>query len=86
MSHFQKKLSNVCATQVEFDLENGVVRNVAFKNGCDGNLRALSLLIDGMDAPRVAKLFAGNTCGKNKTSCADQLAKALAAALAEQKE
>lgn len=86
MNHYQMKLSNVCATQVEFDLDGTIVHNVAFKNGCDGNLRALSLLIEGMDASRVAGLFAGNTCGKNKTSCADQLAKVLTIALAEQKE
>ena len=86
MNHYQMKLSNVCATQVEFDLDGGVVHNVAFKNGCDGNLRALSLLIDGMDASSVAGLFSGNACGKNRTSCADQLAKALIDALAEQRK
>ena len=86
MNHFQKKLSNVCATQVEFDLDGGVVRNVAFKNGCDGNLKAIGMLTEGMDASRVAALFSGNTCGKNKTSCADQLAKALIGALAEQRK
>lgn len=86
MNHFQRKLSNVCATQVEFGLDGGVVHSVAFKNGCDGNLKALGFLIDGMDASRVAGLFSGNTCGKNKTSCADQFAKVLIGALAEQRK
>ena len=72
----------VCSTKIVFDLENkDIVRNVAFTGGCNGNLKAVSKLVDGMKAEDVIKLLKGNTCGDKPTSCADQLTKALEEAL-----
>ena len=76
------KTKGVCASRINFDIEDGVVRNVQFIGGCNGNLNAISKLIDGMPAEKVISLLEGNTCGFKKTSCADQLTVALKQALA----
>ncbi len=66
----------VCASEIQFDVENGTVKNVNFIGGCPGNLQAISRLIDGMAVDKVIEIFKGNLC-QNNTSCADQLARAL---------
>lgn len=70
----------VCARRISFDLENGVVTNVEFVGGCNGNLKAIARLVEGKTAEEISNILAGNTCGMKNTSCADQLAKALKAA------
>ena len=68
----------VCARHISFDLdENKNVHNVQFIGGCDGNLKAISKLVEGMEAKKVIDLLEGNTCGRKTTSCTDQLVKAL---------
>ena len=65
----------VCAKAIQFDLtDDGKVCNVAFQGGCDGNLKAVATLVDGMTVEQIEKLLRGNTCGPRPTSCADQLA------------
>jgi uncharacterized protein (TIGR03905 family) len=54
-----------------------VVRNVQFTGGCNGNLKAISKLVDGMTVEQIEDKLLGNTCGRRPTSCADQLAKAV---------
>lgn len=76
----------VCSRSIEFDLEDGKVRNARFTGGCDGNLKAVCKLIEGMDAEEVIRILQGNTCGMRQTSCADQLSVALTQALAKEKE
>ena len=72
------KTVGTCSRQINFDIdENNKVHNVSFIGGCDGNLKAISKLIEGMDANNVIEILEGNLCGMKKTSCADQLAKAL---------
>lgn len=75
------KTKGVCASSISFELEDGIVRNVRFIGGCNGNLNAISKLIEGMKAEKVIDLLSGNTCGFKKTSCADQLTVALSLAL-----
>ena len=77
--------NGVCARKISFDLEDGVVRNVEFQGGCNGNLKAISKLVEEKNAEEIGALLAGNTCGMKSTSCADQLSKALKAALASEK-
>lgn len=68
----------VCSKKINFTIdENKIVHNVSFLGGCNGNLKAISKLIEGMDAEKVIQILEGNTCGMRVTSCADQLAKAL---------
>ena len=74
----------VCPNKIEFDLTDGAVHNLVFTSGCDGNLKAIAKLVEGMEAERVIALLSGNTCGYKNTSCADQLTRALV--IAQQKE
>jgi len=66
-----------CSTQIDFELEDGIVKNVKFTNGCNGNLKAISALVEGRKKEEVIKILRGITCGYKKTSCGDQLAQAL---------
>ncbi len=74
----------ICASQINFDLEGNVVRNVQFIDGCDGNLKAISKLVEGMTVEKLEEILAGNTCETRPTSCADQLVQAVKAAYADQ--
>ena len=78
--HFDYKTSSVCAQTISFDLDDGKVKKVKFSGGCNGNLKAISKLVDGMEPDRINEVLAGNTCSMRSTSCADQLAKAVMAA------
>lgn len=73
-----------CSTQISFDLTDGIISNVSFIRGCNGNLKAISKLVEGMEAEKVIAILKGNTCGMRSTSCADQLAVAIEKALQEQ--
>ena len=81
--HYTYKTKGTCSSQITFELENGIVKNVSFTGGCNGNLKAIGRLVDGMEADRVIALLRGNTCGFKPTSCADQLAQALTEAQKE---
>ncbi|MCQ2590152.1 MAG: TIGR03905 family TSCPD domain-containing protein [Treponema sp.] len=72
------KTQGVCAQTITFDkAEDGTITNISFAGGCNGNLKAVSKLCDGMKAEEIAAKLAGNICGFKSTSCADQLAKAV---------
>lgn len=71
------KTKNVCASTIKFDLEGNVVTNVSFQGGCNGNLKAVSKLVEGMTVEQIEGYLKGNTCGMRNTSCADQLAQAV---------
>ncbi len=81
--HYNYSTKGVCATTIDFDLEDGKIYNLSFKGGCNGNLKAISKLAEGMDAEKVEEVLAGNTCGARDTSCADQLARAIKQAIEE---
>ncbi|MBE7074151.1 MAG: TIGR03905 family TSCPD domain-containing protein [Clostridiales bacterium] len=72
---------NVCARKIEFDINNNIITNVSFAGGCDGNLKAISKLVEGMNAEDIISKLSGNTCGFKNTSCADQLANAIKEAM-----
>ncbi|MBQ9121170.1 MAG: TIGR03905 family TSCPD domain-containing protein [Clostridia bacterium] len=82
--NFNYKTKGTCSSEISFNLENGIVKDVVFRGGCNGNLKAISKLVEGQEASRVIELLKGNTCGPRDTSCADQLTKALEAALVAQ--
>lgn len=79
--HYQYRPSGVCSSHIDFDLEDGLIKNVVFTGGCNGNLKAISILIEGMSASEVMGMLQGNQCGFRTTSCADQLSKAIEGAL-----
>ena len=70
-----------CSRYIDFDLEDGMIKNVVFTGGCNGNLKGVGALVEGMEATEAIKRLAGITCGMKTTSCPDQLAKALTEAL-----
>lgn len=71
----------VCSRCVKFELDNGKVKNVSFDGGCNGNLKAISKLVEGKDAEEIISILKGNDCGGRGTSCADQFAQGLEEAL-----
>ena len=75
--HYTYKTKGTCSQQIEIDLNGNVVTNVSFLGGCNGNLKAISSLVDGMTVEDVEKKVAGIQCGFKGTSCADQLSIAL---------
>ncbi len=77
----QYTTKGTCSRFINFDLEDGKVRNVQFIGGCNGNLKGIGALVEGMPAEDVIRKLQGTTCGMKSTSCPDQLAKAIEAAL-----
>lgn len=75
------KCKGVCSYKIKFDLENNKVHNVEFVGGCAGNTQGIAKLVEGMDAQDVITRLEGTKCGFKATSCPDQLACALKAAL-----
>ncbi len=75
--HVTSKTKDVCSSKIDFDLIDGKVYNVVFTGGCNGNLKAIGKLVEGMDRNQLVQTLRGNTCGSSYTSCADQLAKAV---------
>ncbi|KEI03475.1 TIGR03905 family TSCPD domain-containing protein [Clostridium botulinum] len=67
----------VCSKEISFEIENNKLKNISFIGGCDGNLKGISSLVDGMDIDTVIKKLRGINCRGKGTSCPDQLAKAL---------
>jgi len=70
-----------CARAIRFDLREGKIHDVSFNSGCPGNLQALGILAEGMEAGELVKKLKGVTCGARGTSCADQFARAITAAM-----
>lgn len=76
---------NVCPKKIEFNIEGDIIKNVTFlEGGCPGNLQALPRLVEGMSVFEISKKLKGIDCAGKKTSCADQLAKAVVEAYEEQ--
>ena len=74
---YQYKTSGTCARLIEFELINGKVKNVVFHGGCNGNLKGIGALVEGMDVQEAISRLEGITCGPKNTSCPDQLALAI---------
>ena len=78
MKHVRFSPKGVCAQQIDFDIDDeGKIHNVSFIGGCNGNLKAIAKLCEGMTAEDIAAKLLGNTCGGKPTSCAEQLARAV---------
>lgn len=82
MNTFEFTPTGVCAQKIYFGIDDeGKLHDVRFLRGCNGNLKAIGLLVEGKDASEVASLLEGNECGVRGTSCADQFSKAIKKAL-----
>ncbi len=73
----QYKTKGVCSRAIDFDIVDNKVVNVSFDGGCNGNLKGIGNLVEGMDVEDAIQKLSGITCGYKNTSCPDQLAKAL---------
>ena len=74
---YRYKTEMTCSSEITFDLDGDVVTNIAFTGGCNGNLKAISKILDGWTVDQIVEKLEGNTCGRRPTSCADQLARAV---------
>lgn len=75
--NYTYKTKGTCSTQIDFEIENNKIYNVKYTGGCNGNLKAIASLVEGQEIDEVIKRLNGITCGFKKTSCGDQLSKAL---------
>ena len=77
---FTYKTKGTCSQMITLELNDGKVSNVKFFGGCNGNLKGIASLVEGMDIDECIARVEGITCGMKSTSCPDQLAQALKAA------
>ena len=75
--HYERTNKGTCSRSILFDIEDGKVKNVQYIGGCNGNLKGIGSLVEGMDIDEVIARLEGTTCGMKNTSCPDQLAQAL---------
>lgn len=80
---YEYKTKGTCSQYIQFEIEEGKLKNVQFIGGCNGNLKGISSLVEGMDVNEVIGRLEGTTCGIKKTSCPDQLATALKQAISK---
>lgn len=74
---YEYKTKGTCSRSIFFEVEEGTVKNVQFMGGCNGNLKGIGALVEGMDIDDVITRIEGIQCGMKSTSCPDQLAQAL---------
>ena len=86
MTHYEYKTQGTCSRRISLDLDGDRVRNVKFEGGCDGNLKAIPALVEGLTVEEIAGKLYGIRCGARNTSCGDQLARAVRAAAEAQKQ
>lgn len=82
---FRYRTSGVCSSYINLDVEGGVLREVSFEGGCNGNLKAVSALVEGMTYDQIKSKLSGIRCGFKSTSCPDQLVQAMAAVIEQEK-
>lgn len=80
---FEYKTQGTCSQRILFEVDGNIVKNVQFLGGCNGNLKGIGSLVEGMNIDEVIARLEGTTCGLKATSCPDQLAQALKAAKAK---
>ena len=77
MMHYEYETKGTCSRTIFFDVENGILHNVQFVGGCNGNTQGIASLVKGMKVDEVIARLEGINCNGRGTSCPDQLAKAL---------
>lgn len=75
--HYSYRTSGTCSSMIDFDIIDGKIHNIAYTGGCNGNLKAISSLLEGADVDFAIERLSGIHCGFKDTSCGDQLARAL---------
>ena len=75
----------VCSSKFDFEIEDNKIKSLVVTGGCNGNLKGISSLLKGMDVNEAISKLKGIECGYKKTSCPDQIARALENYLEESK-
>jgi uncharacterized protein (TIGR03905 family) len=75
--NYEYKTENTCAQLISFNIDGNVISSIEFYGGCNGNLKAVSKLLEGSTVEEIEEKLLGNTCGRRPTSCTDQLARAV---------
>lgn len=83
---YHYKTQGTCSTDIDLDIENGVLKEVRYTGGCNGNLQGIAALVKGMRVDDVIARLEGIRCGSKATSFPDQLSKALRVLQAAQSE
>ena len=74
---YSYRTKGTCSTQIDLEINDDIITNVKYYGGCNGNLKAIPILVDGMTVDDIEKKCSGIICGFKNTSCADQLAHAV---------
>ena len=72
--HYTFNPRGVCSVRIDFEINDDTITDVSFTGGCNGNLKAISKLVNGMKVDDIERILKGNTCCMRNTSCADQFA------------
>lgn len=75
------RTKGVCSQAIRFDIVDNKVTGVQFVGGCSGNTQGVARLVEGMDVNEAITRLEGIHCGPRSSSCPDQLACALKAAI-----
>ena len=80
---YTRKNQGTCSMMTKVELnDDHTIASVEVMGGCDGNLKGVGSLLKGMRAEEAITRMEGIRCGRKATSCFEQIAKALAEALA----
>ena len=77
MFHYDYVTKDTCSQVISLDIDGNTVHNISFMGGCNGNLKAIPILVEGLTVEQIEEKLSGVLCGRRPTSCADQLAKAV---------
>ena len=78
MMHKTYRTHGTCSRSISFDIDDaGCIHNLSFEGGCNGNLKGIGRLCEGMKAEDIAARLEGTKCGFKNTSCPDQLSQAI---------
>ncbi|MCD8003839.1 MAG: TIGR03905 family TSCPD domain-containing protein [Clostridia bacterium] len=71
---YNYRTKNTCSTNIKLNIDGDIITNIEFTGGCNGNLKAIPILVDGWTVEQIEEKCKGIKCGRRPTSCADQLA------------
>ncbi len=74
---YHYKTHGTCSTRIDLEVEDGILKDVYYEGGCNGNLQGICRLVRGMPVQDVIAKLEGIRCGMKTTSCPDQLCRAL---------
>ncbi len=80
---YSYKTKGTCSRSIEFEINDGIISNVRFEGGCNGNLKGIAALAEGKKPEEIINALSGIRCGFKSTSCPDQFSKALQEAIGE---